>query len=78
MQESTSESVHARWETICYHPAKFHEIPPSSLGGDDEQRISIAVSGKEKQKETRRLQLQATVKDSEFIYDKDYNAIFFE
>ena len=26
---------------------------------------------------TRRLHLQASVKDSEFIYDKDYNAIIF-
>ena len=80
MQESTSESVHARWETICYHHAKFHEIPPSSLGGDDEQRFWIAVSGTEKErnkKKTRRLHLQASVKDSEFIYDKDYNAIIF-
>jgi hypothetical protein len=25
----------------------------------------------------RRLHLQASVKDSEFIYDKDYNAIIF-
>jgi hypothetical protein len=39
MRESISESVHARWETICYHHAKFHEIPPGSLGGDDEQRF---------------------------------------
>ena len=70
--------MHARWETICYHHAKFHEIPPSSLGGDDEQRFWIAVSGTEKEtKKTRRLQLQATVKDSEFNYDKDHIAIIF-
>ena len=50
MRESISESVHARWETICYHHAKFHEIPPSSLGGDDEQRFWIAVSGTEKER----------------------------
>ena len=70
--------MHARWETICYHHAKFHEIPLSSLGGDDEQRFWIAVSGTEKEtKRTRRLQLQATVKDSEFNYDKDHIAIIF-
>ena len=69
--------MHARWETICYHHAKFHEIPPSSLGGDDEQRFWIAVSGTEKETKTRRLQLQATVKDSEFNYDKDNNTIIF-
>jgi hypothetical protein len=29
MQESTTESVNARWETIifCYHHEKIHEIP---------------------------------------------------
>ncbi len=54
MRESISESVHARWETICYHHAKFHEIPPSSLGGDDEQRFWIAVSGTEKQRNMKK------------------------
>ena len=52
MQESTSESVHARWETICYHHAKFHEIPPGSLGGDDEQRfVDRGVRNRETKKE---------------------------
>jgi hypothetical protein len=31
--------------------------------------------GNRETKKTRRLHLQASVKDSEFIYDKDYNAI---
>jgi hypothetical protein len=54
MRESTSERVHARWETICYHHAKFHEIPSSSLGGDDEQRFWNAVSGTEKNKKKKK------------------------
>jgi hypothetical protein len=55
MQESTSESVHARWETICYHHAKFHEIPPSSLGGDDEQRfVDRGVRNRERKKQTNK------------------------
>ena len=34
---------------MSYHYVKFHDNPPSSLGGDDEQRFSIAGGGIEKQ-----------------------------
>ena len=46
--------MHARWQTICYHHVKFHTNPPSSLGGDDEQRFGPEKRNKQTNKQTKK------------------------
>ena len=42
---------------MCYHHVKFHGSPPSSLGGDDEQRFGP----EERKKQTKKDSTKPTI-----------------